>query len=130
MGVIQPSLRDLDCCSTIPPLKGWAILEPPSGRVESEALSDSTSAWPKNVQTRDADFPVGASRRLENRRYEAARVHGTDARPVLEVGAHHEPIFSQVLPCSSLVLVLESVPAPKDRGRGRTRLPDSWDGIV
>ena len=59
MGVIQPSLRDLDCCSTIPPLKGWAILEPPSGRKDLEASTGSTSASPKNVQT-----PGVAERRL------------------------------------------------------------------
>src|SRR5713226_6214089 len=35
--------------------------------------------------------------------------------------ALNEPFFSQVLPCSSssFVLVLESVPAQKDRARGR-----------
>ena len=39
---------------------------------------------------RNADFPVGASRRLENRRYEVERVHGHVARPMSEVEALHK----------------------------------------
>src|SRR5712691_8717988 len=43
---------------------------------------------------RNADFPVGASRRLENRRYEAERVHGPDARLMLAVeGSQDCPEF-------------------------------------
>jgi len=42
---------------------------------------------------RNADFRVGASRRLKNRRYKAERVHGTDARPILEVEALYEPFM-------------------------------------
>src|SRR6185436_2761356 len=62
MGVIQPSLRDLDCCSTIPPLKGWAILEPPSGRVHSEASSGSDLSAEKCLKSSGrrsrSQFPV------------------------------------------------------------------------
>ena len=39
----------------------------------------------------NADFPVGASRRLENRRYEAERVHSSDACPTLEFETPSEP---------------------------------------
>ena len=57
--VSQGSLRDLDCFCTIPPLKGWAILEPPSGRKDLEAAAGSTNAWPKNVQTPVASQQAG-----------------------------------------------------------------------
>jgi hypothetical protein len=76
-------------------------------------------------------FQSARSRRLENRRYEAAPIHGTYARPMWEVEAPREPFFSQVLPCSSssFVLVLESSLRQKiereDEGRGRTRLAGS-----
>ena len=33
-----------------------------------------------NRPRRNADFPVGAARRLENRRYESEPVHGPNAR--------------------------------------------------
>ena len=41
-------------------------------------------------RARNGDFPVGQARRLENRRYDAGRVHGADTRPKLEADTLHE----------------------------------------
>jgi len=43
----------------------------------SRGMRKSDRRLPRNRLRRNADFPVGASRRLEDRRHEAASVHGT-----------------------------------------------------
>ena len=45
--------------STIPPLKGWAILKSPSGRRQTNRLCWLSNGGPKNVQTPGAGRQVG-----------------------------------------------------------------------
>ena len=49
---------------------------------------------------RVADLEVGDTAGLETCATPPYSVHGPDAPPILEVEGLHEPLFSQVLPCS------------------------------
>ena len=92
----RPSPCRRDVCAALAPVPSRRSAGVPARRNIRRRHGSRTANAPfHEPPLRIADFPVGVSGRLENRRYGAMPVHGPDARPLLEVEAHHEPRSSR-----------------------------------